>query len=376
MTRPEPPKVTSHQASCVGGFPYVPQDRCLPYNRARRGLRRHLSLVQKQVLARYLFYFALPITAMFAVGFAMDGGRRAITLLAMLALMPALLMASTSRLEPIATWVARRTGVVRSSSSSGSGRRRRTRSLSASTAGPRAPPCRRTRGGTVLRRRRWRTVCWPVRVSGYGARSPAPRPPARAGSRSRPRSRGRRSWPGGRGGPPRRSAGGTPGCPVVVVSAVSGRCRTGGHLRRAVFRAQFCWLLLHVAPLRAEALAAPQYTSLREAASPRHAVDDHPGSSMERHLSAPRHRPTGLVRVAAAKARRRSRAGSGLARSVGCSRPETRRPYPHTAQGAIIERMGGIGLVLGAAVSSARRTTRVSWPCSSTTWAGTRARPT
>ena len=77
--------------------------------RARRGLRRHLSLVQKQVLARYLFYFALPITAMFAVGFAMDGSRRAITLLAMLALMPALLMASTSRLEPIATWVARRT---------------------------------------------------------------------------------------------------------------------------------------------------------------------------------------------------------------------------------------------------------------------------
>lgn len=76
--------------------------------RARRGLRR-LSLVQKQVLARYICYFALPITAMFAVGFAMEGGRRAITLLAMLALMPALLMASTSRLEPIATWVARRT---------------------------------------------------------------------------------------------------------------------------------------------------------------------------------------------------------------------------------------------------------------------------
>ena len=55
--------------------------------RARRGLRRHLSLVQKQVLARYLFYYALPITAMFAVGIAMEGGRRAITLLAMLALM-------------------------------------------------------------------------------------------------------------------------------------------------------------------------------------------------------------------------------------------------------------------------------------------------
>jgi len=51
------------------------------------------------------------------------------------------------------------------------------------------------------------------------------------------------------------------GAPVVVVSAVSGRRRTGGHLRRAVFCAQFCWLLLHVAPLRAEALAAPQYTS-------------------------------------------------------------------------------------------------------------------
>jgi hypothetical protein len=49
--------------------------------------------------------------------------------------------------------------------------------------------------------------------------------------------------------------------PVVVVSAVSGRRRTGGHLRRAVVCAQFRWLLLHVAPLRAEALAAPQYTS-------------------------------------------------------------------------------------------------------------------
>jgi hypothetical protein len=48
---------------------------------------------------------------------------------------------------------------------------------------------------------------------------------------------------------------------VVVVSAVSGHRRTGGHLRRAVFCAQFCWLLLHVAPLRAEVLAAPQYTS-------------------------------------------------------------------------------------------------------------------
>ena len=77
--------------------------------RARRGLRRDLDLVQKQALARYLVYFALPVTAMFAAGLALDGGRRAITLMALLALMPALLMASASRLEPIAPWVARRT---------------------------------------------------------------------------------------------------------------------------------------------------------------------------------------------------------------------------------------------------------------------------
>lgn len=77
-------------------------------SRARRGLRRHLGLVQKQALARYLIYFALPVTTMFAVGFALDGGRRAITLIALLALMPALLMASSSRREPIGPWVARR----------------------------------------------------------------------------------------------------------------------------------------------------------------------------------------------------------------------------------------------------------------------------
>jgi hypothetical protein len=76
--------------------------------RARRGLRRRLGLVQKQVLARYIIYFALPVTAMFAIGFALDGSRRAITLVALLALMPALLMASISRREPIAPWVARR----------------------------------------------------------------------------------------------------------------------------------------------------------------------------------------------------------------------------------------------------------------------------
>jgi hypothetical protein len=65
-------------------------------------------MVHQQALARYLVYFALPVTAMFAVGFALDGSQRAVTLVALIALMPALLMASISRREPVAPWVARR----------------------------------------------------------------------------------------------------------------------------------------------------------------------------------------------------------------------------------------------------------------------------
>ncbi len=77
--------------------------------RARRGLRRPLTLVQRQNLARYLVYFTLPILSLAAMGLALDGSRRAVTFLALLALLPGLLFFSRSRLEPVGPWVVRRT---------------------------------------------------------------------------------------------------------------------------------------------------------------------------------------------------------------------------------------------------------------------------
>jgi hypothetical protein len=77
--------------------------------RARRGFRRPLTLVQRQNLARYLVYFTLPVLSLAAMGFALDGSRRAVTFLALLALLPGLLLFSRSRLEPVGPWVVRRT---------------------------------------------------------------------------------------------------------------------------------------------------------------------------------------------------------------------------------------------------------------------------
>ncbi len=72
----------------------------------RRGSLYRLRL--RQAVARYLVYFALPVTGMLATGLALDGARRAITWLALLALLPALLMLSTWHREPIGPWVAQR----------------------------------------------------------------------------------------------------------------------------------------------------------------------------------------------------------------------------------------------------------------------------
>lgn len=77
--------------------------------RAHRGFRRPMTLVQRQNLARYLVYFTLPVLSLAAMGLALDGSRRAVTFLALLALLPALLLFSRSRLEPVGPWVARRT---------------------------------------------------------------------------------------------------------------------------------------------------------------------------------------------------------------------------------------------------------------------------
>lgn len=77
--------------------------------RAHRGFRRPMTLVQRQNLARYLVYFTLPVLSLAATGLALDGSRRAVTFLALLALLPGLLLFSRSRLEPVGPWVARRT---------------------------------------------------------------------------------------------------------------------------------------------------------------------------------------------------------------------------------------------------------------------------
>ena len=77
--------------------------------RARRGFRGPLTLVQRQNLARYLVYFTLPILSLAAMGVVLDGSRRAVTFLALLALLPGLLLFSRSRREPVGPWVARRT---------------------------------------------------------------------------------------------------------------------------------------------------------------------------------------------------------------------------------------------------------------------------
>ena len=76
--------------------------------RAPRGFRRPLTVDQRQSLARYLVYFTLPVLSMAAMGFALDGSRRAVTFLALLALMPTLLFLSRSRIEPVGPGVARR----------------------------------------------------------------------------------------------------------------------------------------------------------------------------------------------------------------------------------------------------------------------------
>jgi hypothetical protein len=68
-----------------------------------------MTLVQRQNLARYLVYFTFPLLSMAGMALALDGNRRAVSFLALLALLPALLFFSRSRLEPIGPWVARRT---------------------------------------------------------------------------------------------------------------------------------------------------------------------------------------------------------------------------------------------------------------------------
>ena len=230
----------------------------------------------------------------------------------------------------------------------------------------------------MLRRRLWKTVCWPVQVSGSGARTPVPQPPARARTRSRPRSRGRPSSPGGRGGPPRRSAGGTLGHPRGG--------GLGGERPLPYRRPPAPRGVLRPVPLAAPACRTPSCQGSRR--SPVHQpyvrrplrdtrstiIPALPWNATSR---LPRHRPTGLVRAAAAKAKRRRRAGSAArpaqSRAVA-QRPDG--PIPIRLRGPSSSAWVALGWSWAPAVSSARRTTRVSWPCSSTTWAGTRARPT
>jgi hypothetical protein len=70
--------------------------------------RRPLSLPQRQALARYLVYFALPAASMLVAGVTFHGSLRLLAWLAVLAMLPALGLLSTSRSEPVALWVAQR----------------------------------------------------------------------------------------------------------------------------------------------------------------------------------------------------------------------------------------------------------------------------